>query len=260
VIAQFDAVNEVSESFKKLFKGYTWLLGGPTTAGAFLMTTVIFVAVGASMIPTFWKVITSQGQLPELSPTQVAFMAIGVTIAVIFAIVVSAFTYGWTLVAAEPVWLGREPAFDRGFYRAASKLLTLVAFLLLVAFMSVITLITIVGPIVIGVMTIYGPCFILFKDRSAIEAIGDTFRLASENIGPTIILVLAFVAIYIAGFMTIFIVSLVPLMGLIGIPLQFAFQWLLSAFVALAVVRFYDLLLTGKGSAPPYPLVPENRV
>ncbi|MBV8170641.1 MAG: hypothetical protein JO219_01785, partial [Candidatus Eremiobacteraeota bacterium] len=45
-----------------------------------------------------------------------------------------------------------------------------------------------------------------------------------------------------------------------GIPLQFAFQWLASGWVALAIVRFYDLLLTGRGSEPPYPLVPQTRV
>jgi len=172
----------------------------------------------------------------------------------LLAVAVSMFTYAWTLVAAEPCWLGQDPAWDRGFNRAAGKLVTLAAYVILVFLMTIVSIITIVGPIVIAFLTMYGPAYILFGNRSATAAIGDSFRLASENITPTLILVLAFIVVYMMGFIVNLVLGWLPIIGLfVGL----AFQWLFSAYIALAIVRFYDILNAASG-APPFSIVPET--
>jgi hypothetical protein len=253
---QFDAVKEVTDAFTLLFKRRNWLLGGPTVAGTFIITAVLLIAMFIAVGPEILREIAGGKETPDVSPARIAAFAIAFTVGILLLIAVQMFTYAWTLVAAEPTWLGQDPAWDRGFNRAGTKLLTLFAYIILVALMSVVSLITIVGPIVIGVLQVYGPPFILFGNRSATQAIGDSFRLASENIAPTLIMVLAFIVVYVGSIIPTFILGLIPFFGII---VQLAFQWLLSAYVALTIVRFYDIL-SASSAAPPFPLVPETNV
>jgi hypothetical protein len=254
---QFDAVKEATDAFALLFKRRNWLLGAPQVAGLFLILILVFVVIAVSAGPQIWRGIISNGaQTPDISPGQIVALALSISIGVLLAIAVSMFTYAWTLVAAEPCWLGQDPAWDRGFNRAAAKVVTLAAYVILVFLMTVVSIITIVGPIIIGFLTMYGPAYILFGNRTATAAIGDSFRLASENIAPSLILVLAFIVVYMMGFMVNLVLGWLPLIGLF---VGMAFQWLFSAYIALAIVRFYDILNASSG-APPFPIVPETNV
>ncbi|MBV8282171.1 MAG: hypothetical protein JO347_08930, partial [Candidatus Eremiobacteraeota bacterium] len=174
MVAQFDAVKEATDSFVKIFQKRNWLLGAPTMAAGFLIGIVAVIFLFIAGFPSFFRTVTSSNQVPDISPAQVALIVIGFTVLIMGAIVVSAFTNAWTLVAADPVWLGRDPAFDRGFNRAAQKLLPLCAYYVLVGLLSLVSIITIVGPLIVAVLMMYGPCYIMFKDRSATEAIGDS--------------------------------------------------------------------------------------
>jgi hypothetical protein len=200
VAVQFDAVKEMTDSVSKVFQRRNWLLGAPVLAGIFIMYVVIIV-VGLIVIgPQWFKTIASGGsQTPDVTPAFAVGFAIGMTVLVLFVLAVNMFTYAWTLGAAVGVWQGHDPAFDRGFNLAAVKLVRLVAYQILVGLIAIVSIITIVGPIVIGVLSIYGPAYIVLGNRSATAAIGDSFRLASENIAPTIVLVLGFVVAVIAA-------------------------------------------------------------
>jgi hypothetical protein len=254
--AQFDAVKEATDAFTLLFKRRNWLLGAPTVAGLFLIIVVIVAVVFLTLGPEIIRQITGSGQTPAISSARIVVAAVGLSIGVMLALAVSIFTYAWTLVAAEPVWLGHDPAWDRGFNRAASKLVTLLAYTILVALMAIVSFITIVGPIIIAFFTLYGPAYILFEDKSATAAIGASFRLASENITPTVVLVLAFIVVYVIGFVAQLTLGWIPLFGLL---VNLAFQWFFSAFIALAIVRFYEILNATSGE-PPFPIVPEINV
>ena len=253
---QFDAVKEMTDSLTKVFERRNWLLGAPVLAGIFIMYVVIIV-VGLIVIgPQWFKIIASGGsQTPDVTPAFAVGFAIGMTVFVLFVLAVNMFTYAWTLGAAVGVWQGHDPAFDRGFNLAAVKLVRLVAYQILVGLLAIVSIITIVGPIIIGVLSIYGPAYIVLGNRSATAAIGDSFRLASENIGPTVVLVLGFVVAVVAAIIPVTILGLIPGVGLV---VQLAFQWLFAAWVAVAVVRFYELLTITTGE-PPFALVPETR-
>ena len=258
--AQFDAVKEVTDAFTLLFKRRNWLLGAPTTAGIFLMTVVLALAMFITIGPEMIREATSSSQQPNISTAQIVAFAVALTVGIILSIAVSVFTQAWTFVAAEPVWLGQDPAWDRGFNRAAAKLVTLLAYTILLALMVFVSIITIVGPFIILFLCMYGVPYILFENKSATAAIGASFRLASENLAPSLILVLAFIVIYIVGLFATFMFGIIgvflPFVGLIA---NLAFLWLYYAYIAVAVVRFYDILNAGSGQ-PPFPIVPETTV
>jgi hypothetical protein len=256
VAAQFDAVTEATAAFSKLFQKRNWLLGAPVLAGQFVGTFLAVIVVFMAMGPTIIKQITTGSETPDISPFQIGFFIVGFTIAVLFALAINAFVYGWTIAAADPVWTGSDPAFDRGFNRAAATLLQLIAFQLLVFLLVVVSIITIVGPIIIGVLALYGPAYIVLGGRSATQALSDSFKLASENLGETVILVLAFIVVTFCAVIPMLILSFIPVIGLIA---QIAIQGLLSGYIALTVVRFYDLLIATAGS-PPIPIVPKTSV
>ena len=253
---QFDAVKEATDAFTLLFKRRNWLLGGPTIAGTFLTLVVVFAAFFILAGPELIREMTGSKQTPDISTGRIISFAVAFTFGVLLAVAVQVFTYAWTLLAAEPTWRGQDPAWDGGFNRAGAKLLTLLAYTILVLLMIVVSIITIVGPIVIGFLQVYGTPSIVLGNKSATQAIGESFRLASENIAPTLIMVLAFIVVYMMALIPTFILGLIPFFGII---VQLAFQWLLSAYIAIVVVRFYDILSSASG-APPFPLVPETTV
>jgi hypothetical protein len=251
---QFDAVKEVTDAFTLMFKRRNWLLGAPTVASLFLIVVVIAAVVLLTLGPEFLRELTGSSQQPSISTARI--IAVATTVGIFLAVAASAFSYAWTLVAADPVWLGQDPAWDRGFNRAAAKLVTLLAYYVLVGLIALVSFITIVGPIIIAFFTMYGPAYILFADKSATEAISASFRLASENIVPTLILVAAFIVVYFMGLIVQLVLGWIPFFGII---VNFGFQWLFSAYIALAVVRFYEILNAASGQ-PPFPIVPETTV
>jgi hypothetical protein len=253
---QFDAVKEVTDAFTLMFKRRNWLLGAPTVASLFLIVVVIGAVVLLTLGPEFLRELTGSTQQPSISTARIIAFAVATTVGIFLAVAVSAFSYAWTLVAADPVWLGQDPAWDRGFNRAAAKLVTLLAYYVLVGLMALVSFITIVGPIIIAFFTMYGPAYILFADKSATQAISASFRLANENIVPTLILVAAFIVVYFMGLIVQLVLGWIPFFGII---VNFGFQWLFSAYIALAVVRFYEILNAASGQ-PPFPIVPETTV
>lgn len=261
VVVQFDAVKECTDAFTLLFKRRNWLLGAPYVASLFLLVIVVGGAMLVAFGPEIFRGITSPGgDEPSVSPMRVVLFAVALTIGIILGIAVNVFTYAWTLVAAEPVWRGQDPAWDRGFNRAAEKLLTLLAYTVLIALLAIVSVITIVGPIVVAFFALYGPAYIVFGDKSATAAIGASFKLASENIAPTLILVLSYIVIYFTGLFTVFVFNIVGIViPFIGLIPNLAFQWLWSAYIAVSIVRFYEILNATSGE-PPFPIVPKTSV
>lgn len=231
--AQFDAVAEAIGAFKKFFQKRNWFIAAPVLAGqlvaGFPIGILLFAFYGVLFAQAF-----SRPEHPVVTPFLAAF-AVTIALAILFAFVVVTFAYAWTLAAAEPIWTGGEPALERGFHRAAASLLQLLVFELLIALLSIASLIVIVGPVIVAVLAMYGPPYIVLGGRSATQAIGDSFRLASANLGETLILVLAFIVVWICALVVIPLVIFVP----IG---PIAAACIMRSYVALAIVRFYGLL------------------
>src|ERR1700680_1243370 len=185
MLADFDASQELSAAFTKLFQGRNWLLGAPTFAGTILTGVLIMGVAFAFMGPECIRSILGAPARPDISPARIAWFAVTFGLAILIAIAVNLFTYSWALVAAEPVWQGNDPAFDRGFNQAAARRRQAAPYGSLVGLWHIVSVITLVGPIVVGFLAIYGIPYILFEKRSATGAIAASFRLASENVGET---------------------------------------------------------------------------
>jgi len=251
VTARFDAVAEATDTFKKLFQKRNWLLILPYVAGQFLIGSLVGAFALAFYIALFSQVVTRAAPPSNMTPLVVMF-GVGLTIFILFAVVVYDFVYGWTLAAAEPIWTGSDPALDRGLRRAAATFGQLILFQILITLLAIVSLLIVVGPIIVAVLAIYASPYIVLGGRSATQAIGDSFRLASENLGATLTLVLAFIVVWLCAVAAILLTIFIPF-GPIAIAC------VLRAYVALAIERFY-LLLAPHAGAPPIPVVPATSV
>ena len=251
VTARFDAVAEATDTFKKLFQKRNWLVILPYAAGQFLIGSLAGVFALALYIAAFSQVVTRAAPPSNMTPFVVMF-GVGLAIFILFAVVVFEFVYAWTLAAAEPIWTGGDPALDRGLRRAAATFLQLIFFQILITLLAIASLLIVVGPIIVAVLAIYAPPYIVLGGRSATQAIGDSFRLASENLGATLTLVLALIVVWLFAIAAILLTIFIPF-GPVAVGCTF------RSYVALAIERFYLLLAPHAGAAP-IPIVPETSV
>ena len=248
--AHFDGVAEATGAFKKFFQNRNWLVALPLLAGQLVAALPVGFLVFAWYVVIIAQVVAHPDRPPELH----YFVAFAVALAFFFLFVIVAvtFAYAWALAAAEPVWAGADPALERGFRRASAAFLQLIVFQILIALLSIASLVIVIGPIIVAILAIYGPPYIVLGGRTATQAIGDSFKLASENLGETLILVMAFIVVGASVLVTLPLWIFVPL-GPIAIACIF------RSYVVLAVVRFYGLL-SPRAGAPPIPIVPETTV
>lgn len=254
MVDRVDAVFEAQESFKLLFRRRNWILCVPVLAGAMVTLAIVISVLLATLGPAFFRQIEAVVTTGTMAAPffDVGKFLVVWSVAMIVMLTVSSFSYGWTLAAAEPIWEGQDPALERGLRSAAGKIGQLWIFTLLVLLLAALALITIVGPIIVLVLAIYGPAYILLGKQSATAAIGSSFRLSCANLGDTILLALAMFVVGLVFGVTSMLLSFVPIVGSVA---GLAAQCLGGAYSAIATVRFYDLLTK---QTLPYPLIPKT--
>jgi hypothetical protein len=103
-----------------------------------------------------------------------------------------------------------------------------------------------------GFLLVYGFASMIVGGRGPIDAMKESAGLARANMSTTLMLILAFIVLFIASWIVSAILGLIPVLGLL---IALAISGLNAAFMAIFSVRFYTLL-SGKAaptvvSAPP---------
>lgn len=244
----FEPMAEIQAAFAKVFQRRNWLLGWPTLIGFAVIISIMVVLVGPDLLREM-----ASGN-PSAMSNQ-AYLDVGKLIraAALFflvSLIVFPLITGWVLAAAAPVWAGKDPSYGAAFGQVLAKWLPLTVFQLALAALAVVSAITIIGPILVAVLGIYGPAYIIFNDESPFGAIGASFRLAWKNFGATLLLLLAVIVVSIVFAIPAWVLHAIPAIGWVAfIACRAVAQILGSAFVALAVVRFYDRLRMAPGTA-----------
>jgi len=243
---QIDAVSELQNAFRVLLSN--WVLAIPTALVSLLAAIFVVFMVAGIMASVF-----GAGMMGGMHPGAAGALlgAGGVTLAVglIVLILLSLLANATVIGAAEHVWRGQPPDLAGGFSKAMAKLGPLFLLFIIACIIGLICLILtpllglgVIVAIVLGFFFMYALPAIVVGNRGATDSLGESWRLVRANVGPSLVAFLGIIVVSIIGQIIITLFHAIPFLHVI---VSFIVGGFTSAFVALVVVRFYDLLSGG---------------
>ena len=253
-----DPVNELQAAFRVLLNN--WILAIPTALVSLIAAIFAVFMIAGFMASVMGAGLT--GMHPGMAGALLGAGGLTLFVGVIILVLLSLLAHATVIGAAEHVWRGQAADLPGGFAKAMAKLGPLfVLFIILCLIGLVCAILTpllglglIVG-LVLAFFFMYSLPAIVVGNRSATEALGDSWRLVRANTGPSIIAFIGIIVVSIVGQIIITLFHAIPFLHVI---VSFIVGGLTAAFVALVLVRFYDLLSgTGRAMvAPPSPTMP----
>lgn len=253
VTRQIDAVAELQNSFSVLFKN--WVLAVPTALVSVIAAILLFVVFAASLAPLMTGGMMTNPSDPTaglavLRGALPAFSIFGIVLVVLMLLAQAVVIGG-----AEHVWHGQAADLIAGVNKAFAKLPPLLGLLLVaivLACVCVALTIVVIGPflgIVLAFFFMYALPAVVVGGEGTFSALGTSWRLVKENLGPSLI---AFIGIIVVNILGAIIEALFSHLPVLNILINLVVGGLVAAYTALVVVRFYDLL---SASAPPAAVV-----
>jgi hypothetical protein len=237
---QIDALAELQLAFRVLTKNLSLtaipiaamlLSGGLVVLAAIVAGASGYIASGMSDLSSMMGILTAGA----------IWFGIALLIALILGLIAEAAVIG----GSELVWEGRTPDLSSGLGRAFGKIGDLFLFGLVAGILFVAVSWTVVGPLVLSYFFMYAAPAIVIGNQNAFGAIGTSWRLSTQNFGPSASAFLGLIVVGICAGIVNVILGFIPVLGHIVALLVFGF---VLAYAALVAVRFYDLLM---GKATP---------
>jgi hypothetical protein len=150
--------------------------------------------------------------------------------------------YAATIVAANDAYAGRPVDIASAIGKGIANIIQLLIFGIIIGIACAILSITIVGPLIVGVLMMYGFQAIVLGGHSGVAAMGESYRLVTKNFGPSIIAILAVIVVYIASFVVSMVLGFIPIIGQI---ISLLIGALVGAYACTVVTRFYSLIVSG---------------
>lgn len=255
IARQFDPVAELQSAFSVLMKNYS-------IAAIPLVALIACVAVFAVVFGIGGGAALLTGAFTDLSsdPTKLlavfAGMGLWLGIAALVAGIIQFIALGATAAASESAWQTGTADVGGGFSRALGKIGELIFYGILFTIVMAVIGWTVIGAIAWAFLMLYGVPAIIVGGESAVGAIGASWNMATKNAGPTFAAFIGIILMWIVVVIVNLVIGHIPILGWI---VQLALNSLLGAYVALVVVRFYDLLrgtATATAVAPAAPPPP----
>ena len=249
-----DAMAELQNAFQVLFKN--WILALPTGVAALIGTAFLFFVVFATLTSAVGAGMMSgtspKAALALLGAGGVTFLVGGIIIAIIYLVACAS-----VMAAAEDVWRGQPADLAKGLSKAMRRLGPLIVLFLVSIAVGIVCAVLVIAlglgiilAIVLSFFWMYALPAIVVGNQGTFEALGTSYRLVRQNVGPSLT---AFLGIIVVTFVGELILRLFHSLPALGVVIAFAVGGLTYAFSALVAVRFYDLL---RGSAVATPAAP----
>ena len=239
---QIDAIAELQNAFRVLFKN--WVLAIPTAVVAVVAGILALVLLAGIM-----AVLTTGGLVAGSDPSAVlnALRAGAPSLLLFFVVVclLSLLAVAVVMGGAERVWHGEPADLSHGLGKAAGKLPQLIGLfvveIILVAICGALTII-LIGPL-LGLVLVFFFMYtipaIVVGNEGVFAALGTSWRLVRQNLGPSI---LAFIGIVVIQVIGAIINGLFSHAAILSLLVNLVVGGLTAAYSALVLVRFYDLL------------------
>ncbi|MBV9646872.1 MAG: hypothetical protein JO043_05355, partial [Candidatus Eremiobacteraeota bacterium] len=192
-----DAPGELQRAAELLFKN--WKLAVPTAVSSLLIGALgIFVFASVVTTATLGGMVAGHAGAGLAGIlTLLPMLALYFVIAVLLTIIAQAVV----IHAAEDAWEGREVDFGRSLGVAMSRLLPLIGAFIIIALLMVIPVLLavfIIGfllMLIVGFFVMYVLPAVVLGGASSAGSISESYRMARENLGPSLI---AFAGIIVA--------------------------------------------------------------
>jgi hypothetical protein len=245
-----DAPGEIQRAIELLVKN--WQLALPTAIAALISTCLIFFFVAGTLAAITGTAVLGAGAGDAAKVAGAAALSsLLVTMAVIGPIIALAswLAHAAVIAASRGVWHGAPVDLGAAFSAALAKLGPLiVAGILLTLIFLVSLILPVIGFLAVAFFSIYTVPAIMLGNATGGSAIGESFRLAKDNAGPTFLLFFAIIIAYVVGTIVNSVLGHIPIVNFIA---AFFVGGLVAAFAALASARFYEVLTgTATASAP----------
>jgi hypothetical protein len=249
----FDPVAEATSAFQLVIKN--WMLAVPQLiVGCVVVALALVLGLGSIMAAGgIAALMNSSNSGSGLAALSGLFGTIWIIALV--GCILGLIAYAATVAAADDAWSGRPVNIGAAIGKGIACLFQLIIFGLIVAIPSVLLGITVIVPLAIAVLMMYGLPAIVISGQSGIGAITESYNLVTKNFGPSLIAILAVIVAYIAGFVINMVLGIIPIVGqIIGLVVGA----LIFAYACAVIVRFYSLLRSGAivAAAPASPVPP----
>lgn len=237
----FDPVGEATSAFQLVIKN--WILAVPQLIVA-VVAVVLALILGMGSIFAAGGLGAMMGRGGDTGAGLAALTGLLSTLWIIILVtgILGMIAYGATIVAANDAWTGRTVDIGGAIGKAMASFVQLLIFGIIIGIACGILTITIVGPLILGILMMYGFQAIVLGGHSGVSAIGESYRLVTKNFGPSIIAILAVIVVYIASFVISMVLGIIPILGQIISLLVGA---LVGAYACAVVTRFYSLISSG---------------
>lgn len=242
IARQFDPVAELQSAFSVLMKNFG-IAAIPLVAIVVciaLFGTVLVIAGGSALMA---------GGLADLNNNPMALVPIITAslawfgLALLVAFIIGIVANGAAVSASESAWQSGTADVGGGFSRALAKAGDLVVCAIVLGVIFIAISWTVIGPLAEFFLMLYVLPAVVVGGESAFQAMGTSWNMATKNAGPTFGAFIGIILTWIVVFVINAVIGHIPVLGWI---VSLLLNALLSAYVALVVVRFYDLL---RGSA-----------
>jgi hypothetical protein len=241
VTRTYDPVAEATSAFQLVIKN--WMLAVPQLLVAIVaIALALILGMGSIFAAGGIGAMMGRNGDPGAGIAALSGLLGTLWIVVLVACLLGIVAYAATIVAANDAWAGRPVDIAGAIGKGIASILQLLIFGIVISIACGIVAITFVGPLIIGILMMYGFQAIVLGGHSGISAIGESYRLVTKNFGPSIIAVLAVIVVYIASFIVSMILGLIPILGQIISLLVGA---LVGAYACTVVTRFYSLIVSG---------------
>jgi len=250
IARQFDPVAELQSAFTLLMKNYS-LASIPLIAGIVciaLFATVLGVVAGGAVIAGLSDISNNPMALVPLITASLGWFGIVGLVAIIISLIAN----GAAVAASETAWQSGAADISGGFNRALSRLADLIIVAVVLGIIWLAIFWTVIGGLALFFLMLYVIPAIVIGGESAFQAISTSWNMSTKNAGPTFMALIGIVVVCIAVAIVNAILGHIPILGWI---IAIVLNAMLSAFAAVVVVRFYDLL-RGSATATIVPAAP----
>jgi hypothetical protein len=240
VTRTFDPVAEATSAFQLVIKN--WMLAVPQLL-VLIIALVLALVLGMGSIFAAGGLGAMMGRGDNGAGLAALSGLLGtIWIIALVAGLLGIIAYAATIVAANDAWAGRPIDIAAAIGKGIASIVQLLIFGIIIGIACAILGITIVGPLIIAVLMMYGFQAIVLGGHSGISAIGESYRLVTKNFGPSIIAILAVIVVYIASFVITMVLNFIPIIGQI---ISLVISALVGAYACTVVTRFYSLVVSG---------------
>jgi hypothetical protein len=250
----FDPVAEATSAFQLVIKN--WVLAVPQLlVGVIAIALALIFGLGSIFAAGGLGAMMGHGE-SGAGLAALSGLLGTIWIIVLVAGILGLIAYAATILAANDAWAGRTVDIAGAVSKSLGSIVQLLIFGIIIGICFAILAITFVGPLILGVLMMYGFQAIVLGGQSGVGAIGESYRLVTKNFGPSIIAILAVIVAYIASFVIGMVLGIIPIIGQIVSLIVGA---LVFAYACAVVTRFYSLIQSGAVVAaapvPPSPPV-----